>query len=172
MVNLLITLLIGASGGLLAHKLRVPSGALLGSMAAVGIYNCLGFEAFMPVQARVGAQIVVGCILGLRLNRSAFLSLKTVIKPVLIVVPSMLGISLFTGFILFRFCDLDFYTAFLSSTTGGLAELSLLAVALGGDGPKVAILQTIRMITVVSTMPFIIKIMEKLLLKKTGESES
>ena len=165
MTHLLITLLIGSVGGLAGYKLRLPAGALLGSMVTVAIYNCLGFEVFMPTEARVIVQILVGCLLGLSLNRETFMQLKTAIKPAIAICLILLTGCLITGFILFKFCKLDIYTAFLSSTAGGMTELTLLAVTLGGDGPKVAILHLIRMITVVSTMPVLLHIVEKLLLR-------
>ena len=165
MIPVLITLLIGSAGGYAGYKLRLPAGTFLGSMLAVGIYNCLGFEAFMPSQVRVVAQILVGCLLGLSLNRKAFKELKTVMKPSLVIIASLLTCGLTIGFILYKFCKLDMPTAFLSCTAGGMTELSLLAASLGGDGPKVAILHLIRMLTVVSTMPLILHVMEKLLKK-------
>ena len=165
MTHLLVTLLVGTAGGLAGYKLRLPAGALLGSMLAVGIFNCLGLQAYMPLEARIGAQILVGCLLGLNLNLETFRQFKTLIKPALIIIISLLTCGVVTGFVLYKFCKLDMYTAFLCCTAGGMTELSLLAVTLGGDGPKVALLHMIRMISVIATMPVIIKLLEKLLLK-------
>ena len=165
MVRLLITVLVGSVGGLIAHRLRMPAGPMLGAMIAVGVYNCLGFESYMPDQVRVGVQIVMGCILGLSLNRDTFKQLKTVLKPALVIVPSLMAFGLTTGFLLHKFFNLDVYTAFLSSTPGGLAELSLLAASLGGDGPRVAILHTLRLITVITVTPIILQIVTKTLRK-------
>ena len=165
MADLLFTLLVGTAGGLAGYKLRLPAGAMLGSMLAVGIYSCLGFQAFMSSELRIAAQIFVGCLLGLNLNRNTFMQFKTVVKPALIIIVSLLICGMVTGFILFKFCGLDFYTAFLCCTAGGMTELSLLAVTLGGDGPKVAVLHLIRMLAIVSTMPVIVQVLAKLLLK-------
>ena len=171
MVRILMTVLVGSAGGLMAKKLRMPAGPMLGAMIAVGIYNCLGFESYMPEQVRVGIQIVMGCILGLSLNRDTFKQLKTVLKPALVIVPSLMAFGLTTGFILHKFFNLDVYTAFLSSTPGGLAELSLLAESLVGDGPRVAILHTLRLITVISVTPIILQIVVKLFGKGKKEPE-
>ena len=170
--RVLITLLVGSAGGLIAHRLRMPSGGMLGAMIAVGIYNCLGFESYMPIQVRIGVQIVMGCILGLRLNRETFIQLKTVIKPTLVIVPSLMTFGLITGFILYKFLDVDVYTAFLSSTPGGLTELSLLATTLGGDGPRVVLLHTIRVVTVVTVTPIILHALTKRLEKNKKEPVS
>ena len=77
-LRFLITLLIGSAGGLTAYTLRIPAGALLGSMLAVGIYNCLGFKAFMPSQVRIGARILVGTLLGLSLNPDSIIDLTAI----------------------------------------------------------------------------------------------
>jgi len=166
MLNLFITLLVGSAGAFIAHKIKMPAGPMLGAMIAVGIYNCLGFVSFMPSELRVGVQIVMGCILGLRLNRETFIQLKTVVKPVLIVIPCLMILGLSTGFVLHYVFGLDVYTAFLSTTPGGLVELSLLAEALGGDGPRVAILHTLRLITVISVTPIILGLITKIQKKK------
>ena len=165
MIRFLTTLLVGSVGGLVGYHLPLPVGPLLGSMLAVGIYNCLGFKAFLPPQVRIGARIIVGSVIGLSLNRDTFMELKTVLVPALIITTSLLMWGIITGYIVYKFCKLDMHTAFLSSSAGGMTELSLLATSLGGDGPKVAILHTIRMITIVSTMPLILLVLEKLLLK-------
>jgi membrane AbrB-like protein len=165
MERLLITLLVGSIGGIIGYLLKLPAGALLGSMVAVGIYNCLGFQAFMPPQVRLGVQVVVGCMLGLNLNRETFAELKTVIVPAVIIVAVLLVCGLITGFIVYKASKLDVPTAFLSSSAGGMTELSLLAVTLGADGPKVAILHAIRMITVVSVMPSTLYILMKIFLQ-------
>ena len=162
MVRVLITLLVGSTGGLLGYILGIPVGALLGSMLAVGIYNCLGFQAFMPSHIRVGAQIMIGCLLGLNLNLNTFMELRTIIVPALVLVTMLLTWGIMTGFIVFKFCKLDMPTAFLSSSAGGMTELSLLAESLGGDGPKVVLLHFFRLITVVSVMPVILFVLERL----------
>jgi len=161
MARLLITLLVGSVGGLIGYKLRLPAGALIGSMLAVGIFNLLGFQSYMPSQVRVGVQIVLGCLLGLSLNWNTITQLRTVIVPAAIIIVSLLVCGLITGFIIHKFCNLDMHTAFLSSSPGGMTEMSLLAVTLGADGPKVSVLHLVRMITVVSVMPAILHILER-----------
>ena len=165
LTRLLITLLVGSAGGLTGFYSRVPAGVLLGSMLAVGIYNCVGSKAFMPPQVRVGARIVVGSLLGLSLNLNAVMELKNAIIPALIIIVSLLMWAVIAGFIIYKFCRLDIHTAFLSCAPGGMAEFSLLAISLGGDGPKVVLLQTVRLISVIAFTPLILHVLEKLLLK-------
>ncbi len=166
MGRLLITLLIGTSGGLAGYYSRFPAGTLLGAMLAVGIYNSLGFQSFMHPCVRIGVQIVVGCMLGLNLNRNTFMELKTIVVPVIIIVISLLVFGILIGLVIYKFCKLDLATALLGSAPGGMTELSLLAVSLGANGPKVALLHAIRMITIVSVMPSILNWMLKVFSQK------
>ena len=163
MQNLLLTLIVGSLGGWAGYHLKLPAGALLGSMIAVGIYNVLGFQSFMPAQVRIGIQVVVGCLLGLNLNRAAFAEMKAIVVPLVIIIVVLMIAGLAAGDVIYRFCGLDLRTAFLGSSPGGMTELSLLAVSLGADGPKVALIHSVRMITVVALMPTILNILDKLL---------
>ena len=163
MSRLLITLLVGSLGGVAGNISGIPAGALLGSMLAVGIYNCLGFQSFMHPKVRVGTQIIVGSLLGSRLNPAAFMELRNAVIPALIIVTVLLIWGVITGFIVYKFCKLDMYTSFLSSSAGGLTELGVLAATLGGDGPKVVLLHTIRLITVISVTPVLLHVLEKLI---------
>jgi membrane AbrB-like protein len=156
MERLLITLLVGAAGGICGYILRMPAGAMIGAMLAVGLYNCLGFQSYMPRGFRTVAQILLGCMLGLSFTRQTFHDLKTLIGPVVVVVFSALLFCLILGFVLHKFFGLELATAFLGSSPGGMTELSALAIDMGADGPKVALLQLIRMLSTVIFLPTII----------------
>ena len=165
MTQIIITFLVGAAGGLTGYVLRLPAGVLVGSMLAVGAYNCLGFKAYMPAKLRIGGRIIVGCLLGLNINPAAIMELKNVIVPALIIVFMLLCSGCLTSFIVHRYCKLDLNTAFLSSSAGGLTDLSMLATSLGEDGPKVAVIHLVRVMTVMTTMPLILILLEKIMLK-------
>jgi membrane AbrB-like protein len=161
MERLVITLLIGSAGGLLGYFLRIPAGAMIGAMLAVGIYNCLGFQSHIPAGFRTAAQILLGCTLGLSITRQTLHDMRLIIGPALIVVFSALLFCFVLGFILHKFFGLDWATAFLGSSPGGMTELSALAMDMGADGPKVAFLQLIRMLSIVVFLPTIIGILVK-----------
>ena len=165
MKNIFFTLLIGTAGGILGLLSGFPAGVLVGSMLAVGISNCIGFKANMPVQFRVCGQVVIGCLLGLNLNPESIAELSTVWAPALTIVLALLLSGFITGFLVHKICKVDIPTAILSSSAGGLTELSVLAVSLGVDGPKVAIVHLVRILTVITTMPILITLLERLLVR-------
>jgi membrane AbrB-like protein len=156
MERLVITLLVGTAGGLLGYFLRIPAGTMLGAMVAVGIYNVIGSQAYMPAVFRVAAQIILGCMLGMSINRGTLGELKLLAAPALVVVVSVMLFCLGMGFILHKFFGLDLATAFFGCAPGGMSEMSILALTTGADGPKVALLQLIRMLSIVSFLPSIL----------------
>ena len=59
-MNLAITLLAAAAGGLLALKLKIPAGAIIGGMVFVAALNIIWGIASVPSGARVVVQSVAG----------------------------------------------------------------------------------------------------------------
>ena len=157
MDKLLITLLVATVGGLLGYNLKLPAGALIGAMVAVGLYNLFFHGARMPLQMQVIVQIVAGAMIGLRINAGTFADLKAIIFPALIMVFSVVIIGFIIGFMLYRFTGMDLTTALFASAPGGLTEMTLAADSMGAEAPKVAMLQLLRLTCVISLMPFIIK---------------
>lgn len=153
-----LTLLVAAIGGYIGIRLKMPAGALVGAMLAVAISNLgFGFSGVIPTNFRTVAQIVVGGILGLSITRQTVAELRTIALPVAVLVFSMIGLSLVAGFILAKVTGWDMATAFFSSSPGGMTEMTLASMSFGADTPKVALLQLVRMISVISLMPLILK---------------
>lgn len=168
LVKILGTLLAATAGGLLFYKLRVPAGALIGSMLAVAVYNLASDKAVVPYGVRVGIQILAGAIIGVRVSRETLLSLKTMIGPVAIIVASVLAINLIVGFVLYKVTGMDLATCLFGAAPGGVVEMTLAGEALGADTPKVALMQLVRLFSVMSFMPFILRAAINLLNRPPG----
>ena len=50
LVQLLFTLLVAVAGGLLAQKIKVPAGAMIGAMVAVAALNIVTGQAYLPTE--------------------------------------------------------------------------------------------------------------------------
>jgi hypothetical protein len=157
MERILSTLVVASIGGLVGIKLKMPAGAMVGAMVAVGLANIIGFRSTMPPYFRTAAQIVVGGMVGLSITRDTVMGMKTVAGPAAILVVSMIGFGLMAGWIIAKVTGMDMVTAFFSSTPGGMMEMTLMAEASGGEGAKVALMQLARFIGIVLILPPIIK---------------
>ncbi|HHY37918.1 MAG TPA: AbrB family transcriptional regulator, partial [Clostridia bacterium] len=136
--------------------LRVPAAPLLGSMVSVAVIGSFGIRPVsLPAYLRLSCQIVIGLFTGLRVTKGLSLALKKMAVPSVIVSIWWLVVSLATGHLLYRVTTLDITTALLSSTPGGIAEMSLLAMSLGGEPAIVAILQFFRLSSVLLVTPVV-----------------
>ncbi len=157
MEKLGLTLLIAAAGGILGYKLKLPAGAMIGAMVAVGAYNIFNNQAYIPPQFRLGIQIAAGAMIGLQINREILSGLKMLLVPSLIMVGAVIAVCFIAGFLMHKFTGLDLTTALFASAPGGMTEMSLAADSLGANAPQVAVLQLIRLLSVIIFLPFLVR---------------
>jgi len=158
---MIYTLIIACIGGIIGLKLKLPAGALVGSMVFVAIYNIFFENAEIPANFKAIAQIIVGGLIGLYFTKKSVCGLKDLIVPVFILSAGMMASCIILGFIISKLSGLDLVTALFSSAPGGLTDMTLISEAYGADISKVALLHLIRMITVVMILPLIIKLFTK-----------
>ena len=69
--GILVLHIAGFTGALIARRLKVPAGALIGSMLAVVLCSITtGYGEAYPADLRIVIQIVSGLIIGSRFTRS------------------------------------------------------------------------------------------------------
>ena len=88
---------------------------------------------------------------------ASVLGLAGLAVPALLVMAGVLLFSLLTGYVMHQLTKLDLATCLLASTPGGLTEMSLLSEDLGADTPKIAVMQTARLLYVVAFFPTMIE---------------
>lgn len=161
MEKIIYTLIIAGIGGYVGIKLKVPAGALIGAMIFVAIYNIKTSQGYIPKDFKLIAQIVVGAMLGLNFNMQSILALKKLILPSIVLVLGLTIFSLLLGILIHKITGLDLVTALFSSSPGGLTDMSLLAEAYGAQTHVVALMHLIRLTTVITIFPIIIKFLKE-----------
>jgi hypothetical protein len=174
MIELIITLLIGFSGGIIALKLKVPAGAMIGSMLFVAVYSIITGNAFLPQDARVITQIAAGAFIGSGIKKKDVLDLRKMMKPALLMLTLMITLDLLMGYIMYKVTGISLVTCLFASAPGGLMDMALISQDLGADSSKVAILQLVRLFSVMLIFPTMIKLISKRYdtPKKCGETYS
>ena len=155
--QLLATLGVGVLGGLLGYKLKIPAGGLIGAMVFVAAYNMWTGKGYMPVSLKLIAQIIVGCMIGLNFTPDAIGGLKGLAVPALMLVGGLLTFSLGLGFFILKMTGLDLVTALFSCSPGGLTDMTLIADAYGAETHKVAVMHLMRLVTVITVLPLLIR---------------
>lgn len=149
--------MVAAIGGIIGIKLKIPAGALIGAMISVAIYNIASSKAAIPSSFKMGAQILVGGMIGLNFTLEAVTGLKKLILPSIVLVIGLTALCLTLGLIISKVTGIDLVTALFSSSPGGLADMVLISDAYGADTTTVALMHLIRLITVVTLMPIAIR---------------
>lgn len=161
MMNVLITILVGIVGWLIAKKLKLPAPGMLGSMLLVGITNIFFNYADFITPIKVFGVAISGAYIGVQIEKKDIKNFKYLIKPFIILI-IMLTINTFVaGAIIHFVSDIDWLTALLSCVAGGVTDMSIVAMDMHADVGTVALMQTARLIGVLLIFPYWITIMTK-----------
>lgn len=144
----------GLAGALLGHLLRLPAKTLLGAMIVSAGVHISGLSDFKPSFEIVNAaQVVLGVVIGCRFAGTAT---RVVLKVLALSVGStailLFWMTLF-AFVVARLTGSEPVTLILAYSPGGLAEMSLIAVALNVEVAFVAAFHVIRVFLVMIAAP-------------------
>ncbi|MED5999062.1 AbrB family transcriptional regulator [Klebsiella pneumoniae] len=153
-LNFPFTLLLTAVACWLGMRLRIPSGAmllpmLLGALAQGGGWLMLELPEWLLAMAYA----VLGWTVGLQFNKAIFLlALKTLPQ----IIASIIGLILMCALMalaLTHILQMDFMTAYLATSPGGLDTVAIIAAGTRADMSFIMALQTLRLFTILLTGP-------------------
>jgi membrane AbrB-like protein len=154
----MLTLAIGLAAGLLAVRLRVPSGDLIGPILVVGTANVLGAGLGPLADGLLQfALIVIGAGVGTQLSKESLKRLKPVALPAAMVIAMLILTGLLLGWGLSLITPIDLATALVSCAPGGASTLTGIATDLGADMRLVAALQLVRQLVVLLLVPLLVE---------------
>jgi membrane AbrB-like protein len=151
---ILLTLALGTAGGAAFNLLRLPVAWMIGAMCTVMVATLLGAPMRMTQLFRQPMAAVLGVLVG-----SAFTpTMAARIPGWWPTLAAMAAYVLITSGILYvyfrRLLGLDPVTAFCAATPGGLNQMTILSIELGGDERVVGLSQGARILLVVLIIPF------------------
>ncbi|MFC4558257.1 AbrB family transcriptional regulator [Virgibacillus kekensis] len=150
--------LIMATGVWLFVRLNIPTAYLLGPMVFTIVLTLSGFTTPpLPGSFVELSQILIGVHIGLQMNPRDLPGWKktTSLTFGMIIVLVLFGFVL--GYGLTSIYDLKLSTALLSTAPGGMVEMGLTAVAVGGDVSVVTSYQLFRLLIVLFFVPLFFK---------------
>jgi len=156
------TMVFAFAGGFLLHMSPLPAGAMVGAMLATVLSTLLVKPALVPPKIRNIVMTCAGALIGRGISADDLLRLKAIIVPAIILVLVLLVANFIFGLLIHKITKLDFTTALYSSAAGGLTDMALIADEMGADSPKVAVIQLLRLICVVTLFPTVIKLFSTL----------
>jgi membrane AbrB-like protein len=131
---------------------------MLGAILGAALFNIFsGGAAWVPGQTKLLVQIIAGSFIGLAMERKDLARLPKLFKPMLVMGSGFLILNIIAGFLMAALSPLDLVTSLMSAVPGGVNETPIIAADMGADAPKVAVMQTLRLIFGLGIFPSLIK---------------
>ncbi|TNE51990.1 MAG: hypothetical protein EP343_02300 [Deltaproteobacteria bacterium] len=162
--SLVMMILVGCVGGWLGHWSKLPSGVLLGSLAAVIAFKLLGPEVgALPSSFKFGAQVCIGILIGAGFHRSMIPQLQKLWIPVVVSALLLMVVGILTSIVMAKMGVLDLATSYLSTSPGGMTALVTIAFDTGAAAPLVTLFHFTRILLVVFTAPLVLRFLQSFL---------
>lgn len=155
--KILATFAVAAAGGLLFFHIRSPLPWLLGPLAATILLGRLRPSAVCwPLALRNTGLLVLGYIMGRPFTAEVGLFILSQLPLMLAMTVVLILASLAAGYVTHRQTGLTLATSVLATVPGGLSQMVVLSEEIAGaDVAVVTLMQTLRMLSVVFTVPFL-----------------
>jgi membrane AbrB-like protein len=151
-------LLVGALGGWLFAWAGLPLPWMLGSMTACTLASLVQAPIAAPGAVRPPMTMIVGVMLGAGFTPQIIESVGSWIPTVL----SLAGFILVSGAACVtyfrRVAGFDRPTAYFAGMPGGLVEMVIAGKDKGGDARTIALVHSARVLLVVLTLPFLVRL--------------
>lgn len=160
MEKIIITALVAGVSAYLGYRFKLPAGCLLGSLIGVSAYSIITGNALMPTDVKTVVQMVAGAFIGLGVSKKDVQEMRFLFKPMLVLIACLLVMNLSVGFLLHKMAGMTLITGLLCSAPGGVMDISMMSGSLGGDEGTVAVMQSVRVMTVVGIFPIFFRMMQ------------
>lgn len=158
-VKHIVTLACGLIGAWIGTRLGLPAGALSCSMVAVILLNMNSQRAMFDRKYKKAVQVIAGGLIGSSITMETVVRLPSVFLPTVVLMICYVAFNFLISFLMRLTKRIDFVSAMFASSPGGASDMALIASDLGGQSPKIAILQIVRLISVYTIFPFLVKFM-------------
>ena len=151
---------LGVGGGLLFQVLHLPLPWMLGPLTVIMFANLRSQKSKLalvwPIGFRNAGLIVLGYMLGISFTREAGWQILTQLPSMFLAAVFIIICGLILGVMIARQTGISLPTSLVGSIPGGLTQMVVLAEEIENiDITTVTFIQTIRLLTVVFTVPFL-----------------
>lgn len=160
--DVLILTVLGIVGVPIGKLVRLPASALVGPMMLSAIAHITGLiEAAPPNELLALAQVIVGTSIGARFIGLGAREMRSIISYALVLGLVYVGFAVVAGAVFAPLTDIDSRALVLSFAPGGLAEMTLIALAIGIETAFVSAMHVARITMVVIVAPTVFKLMRR-----------
>lgn len=158
LISLPIFLAVGTLGGYLGTKLKIPAGALIGSLLAVICFKLISrVDWNVPRTFTFVLQVFLGIMVGASFQPGMLKVMGRVSFPVITSTLVLVGTGLLLSMVFTRMGLLDMGTAYLATSPGAMSALLVVALDSGKDAAVITSFHFFRVVFIILTMPLIYK---------------
>lgn len=151
------TYIVALIGGYLFFLMNLPLPWILGPIPAILMWKSITKRILVSYQPfRNGGFMLLGIGLGLFFTPDTFSLILPYLIPYTMMTILLIGISIVNSVLISKFINLNTSTSIMGSIPGGLSTMVAASESLGANVAMVTILQTIRLLAVLFTIPFLI----------------
>lgn len=150
------TLAIGAAGAALFWLIGFPAAVLTGPAAAVSVASILGLPTAIPPLLRDAVFLVIGVSIGSTVTPEVIATALAWPLSLAMLTATLIVVVFAARAVLVRFFGYDRMTALLAATPGHLTYVLGLSTDLAADVPRVALVQTVRVLLLTLLVPVLI----------------
>ncbi len=157
-ISLPIFLAVGTLGGYLGTKLKIPAGALIGSLLAMICFKLISrVDWNVPKTFTFVLQVFLGIVVGASFHPSMLKVMGRLFFPVITSTLFLVGTGLLLSMVFTRMDLLDMGTAYLATSPGAMSALLVVAIDSGRDAAVITCFHFFRVVFIILTMPLIYK---------------
>jgi uncharacterized protein len=157
--HLLAALVAATVLGLIAQRLRVPGGLILGAMVGAALVTLgTATELTLPKPLLDGAFIVIGAAIGVQLTRAAVRSLGPIVVPAVVAGVLIIIAGVAIAYLL-RAAGLAPPGDVLATSPGALSVMSAMAVEQNTGAVQVAMFHLVRVVMVILSLPLLVRLL-------------
>lgn len=158
----------GVAGFFAARALRVPAAAIVGPMVLSAAVHLIGWtSAKPPLELVAAAQVVVGAAIGCRFAGAGLRMIRRALVAAAGGTAVLLGTTIVFALVVNRAVGLPADALILAYSPGGLAEMSLIAIAIGADAAFVATHHILRIALIVTCAPLVFRVLRRRAARRT-----
>ncbi|EPI2799917.1 AbrB family transcriptional regulator [Citrobacter koseri] len=152
--NLWSTLLLAAVAGFTGRILRIPSGTMLAPMIVGAWLHAGGMIVIeLPEWLLAIAYMAIGWRIGLGFDRQVFFMALRPLPQILASIFALMAICAAMAWGLAHYMQIDFITAWLATSPGGLDTVAVIAAGSNADMALIMAMQTLRLFSILLTGP-------------------
>jgi hypothetical protein len=150
-------LLAGIPAWYIGSRIRLPIPEFIGPMLASAILSALGYSIELPIWLFAITFIILGSSIGARFYGMPMRMLVGTGGHALMGALLTFLVTLLSGFSIYWMTDVPLPVAILATVPGGIAEMAILAAAMGIDPVFVTAHQIVRSVLLNASAPFLLQ---------------